>query len=129
MLNLTEQRHLNEIGRSILVEAGVNWFRSLDDKTKTAVLIDLVMFALQAGARPSDAEPAIARSGLKPTFTPCVLLKRSPLSSSLAKIRQLPPNEQEKSFRLLVALYRIADDRRRSTRCAGGCSHWWHEGD
>ena len=30
------------------------------------------------------------------------------------------------AMRLVLALFAIADDRRRTTRCAQGCSHWWH---
>ncbi|MET9412450.1 DUF5958 family protein [Streptomyces sp. NPDC002935] len=38
----------------------------------------------------------------------------------------LPAYELTKSFRLLVALFSIADTRRRTLHCAGGCGHEWH---
>ncbi|MDX3531055.1 DUF5958 family protein [Streptomyces sp. ID05-39B] len=38
----------------------------------------------------------------------------------------LPAYELTKSFRLLVALFTIADTRRRTLYCAGGCGHAWH---
>ncbi|MFE2517586.1 DUF5958 family protein, partial [Streptomyces mirabilis] len=34
--------------------------------------------------------------------------------------------ELTKSFRLLVALFSIADTRRRTLYCVGGCGHEWH---
>ncbi|MFJ6528057.1 DUF5958 family protein [Streptomyces longwoodensis] len=38
----------------------------------------------------------------------------------------LPGYELTESFRLLVALFSIADTHRRTLHCAGGCSHAWH---
>ncbi|GAA2467337.1 hypothetical protein GCM10023100_19350 [Actinocorallia cavernae] len=38
----------------------------------------------------------------------------------------LPVHELTKSFRLLVALFGVADTRRRELYCAGGCAHAWH---
>ncbi|WP_274506119.1 DUF5958 family protein [Streptomyces murinus] len=38
----------------------------------------------------------------------------------------LPVHELTKSFRLLVALFGVADTRRRELYCAGGCTHAWH---
>ncbi|WP_327189671.1 DUF5958 family protein [Streptomyces xinghaiensis] len=42
------------------------------------------------------------------------------------RARYLPAYELTKSFRLLIALFSIADTRRRTLYCAGGCSHAWH---
>ena len=38
----------------------------------------------------------------------------------------LPEPERDKAFRLFLALFSLADERRRKTECASGCSHWWH---
>ncbi|WP_251069735.1 DUF5958 family protein [Streptomyces sp. ISL-96] len=40
--------------------------------------------------------------------------------------RHAPSPPLVKSFRLLVALFSIANARRRALHCVGGCSHEWH---
>jgi hypothetical protein len=54
------------------------------------------------------------------------LLKKGRLKFQVAKLLKLPHAERERSFRLLLALFQIADERRRSTACLNSCSHWWH---
>jgi hypothetical protein len=39
----------------------------------------------------------------------------------------LPSYDRARAFLLLVALFAIADTRRRERYCAGGCSHEWHQ--
>ncbi|WP_246114022.1 DUF5958 family protein [Streptomyces montanus] len=72
---------------------------------------------MQARAVESDAENAIARSGLRPAYTPAVMLTRWRLNMS-----DLPFYDRARAFLLLVALFAIADTRRRERYCAGGCS-------
>jgi hypothetical protein len=91
-----------------------------------AVLQKLGLFAVEAGATSSDAAAAVQRAHLKPTLTPCVLLNSGALKVQIAKVIGLPAAERGKSFRLLLALFEIADARRRSTSCVNGCAHWWH---
>nr|WP_256259290.1 DUF5958 family protein [Streptomyces mirabilis] len=38
----------------------------------------------------------------------------------------LPSYDRARAFRLLVALFAIADTRRRERYCVGGCGHEWH---
>ncbi|WP_406483046.1 DUF5958 family protein [Streptomyces sp. NBC_01615] len=70
------------------------------------------------------AEEVIARSGLCPACMRTVMLTRWRLNMA-----DLPSYDRARAFRLLVALFAIADTRRRERHCVGGCSHEWHQPD
>jgi hypothetical protein len=126
-MTIRDELLLNQVAQGVLTAGdGATWFQALQADCQREVLRWLANMATQAGARTEDAEPAIRTAGLKPTLTPCVLLTKEYLPVQLAKIVNLPAGESLKSFRLLMALFQIADARRRAIRCAGGCSHWWH---
>ena len=120
---------LNQCAQGVRqLEDGINWFRGLLSDEQREVLRTLSYLTLQAGAGHVDVNNAIRKSELKPTFTPCVLLqKEADLGVQLAKVVSLPPDEHEKSFRLLLCLLSVADERRRDTKCSDGCAHWWHK--
>ena len=88
----------------------------------------LVQHALQAGARAEDAAAAVVASGVKPRRTAAVLVVKPGLEAQLNKIVNLPETELRDGLLFALALFAIADRRRRATQCAGGCSHWWHGG-
>jgi Family of unknown function (DUF5958) len=120
---------INRLAQQVVAEEeGLLWFARLDADDQRGVLQKLWTFAAQAGATANDVDAAIVRARLKRTLTPCVLLKAGPLKVQAAKVLGLPIAEREKSFRLFLALLQIADERRRSTSCINGCSHWWHAG-
>ncbi|MET7897689.1 DUF5958 family protein [Streptomyces mirabilis] len=64
----------------------------------------------------------MARSVLRPTYMPTVMLTRWRLNTA-----DLPSYDRARALRLLVALFAIADTRRRERYCVGGCSHEWHQ--
>ncbi|WP_055595016.1 DUF5958 family protein, partial [Streptomyces hirsutus] len=100
---------------------GVEWFEGLPEDDQRNVLHALVLFCGQARACEKDVPESIARSGIRSTHTPAVMLTKWRFG-----MEDLPTHELTKSFRLLVALFSIADTRRRTLHCAGGCSHAWH---
>lgn len=119
---------LNQIVQGVIAaKDAVVWFLSLADELKRTALRELAAMTLQAGAVPADVEEAVSRSGSKGTCTPAVLLSKGPLKVQVARVIGLPAQEMERSFRLLVSLVAIADERRRATRCDLGCEHWWHQ--
>ncbi|GGS36856.1 hypothetical protein GCM10010270_02510 [Streptomyces violaceus] len=65
---------------------------------------------------------SIVRSGILPTHTPAAMLTKWRFG-----MEELPAYELTKSFRLLLALFSIADTRRRTMYRAGGCCHAWHD--
>ncbi|MFJ8943316.1 DUF5958 family protein [Streptomyces sp. NPDC102395] len=113
---------LNELAPGLRPTAkGVEWFEDLSEGDRRKVLHTLVLFCGQARAREDDVPESIARSGIRPTHTPAVMLTKWRFGMA-----QLPGYELTKSFRLLLALFSIADTRRRTLYCAEGCSHVWH---
>lgn len=118
---------LNELAQGHRpVADGIAWFEALPSDWQYDVLWKLAAFCTQAGANSEDAAESIRRAGIRPTYTPAVLIAQGRLRGQLAKIVNLPEDERLKSFRLLVALLSIADGRRRTGSCAEGCSHEWH---
>lgn len=114
--------------------AGEQWFSELSDKAQVEILEKLAHFALQAGAGGADVDAAIARSGLRAGYTPCRVLvahtkdnqkASSALRVALSKMSTLPADERSKSFLLLIALFWVADQRRRE-RNFDPVNHWWH---
>ncbi|MGW9032262.1 DUF5958 family protein [Streptomyces sp. NPDC055722] len=93
----------------------------LEEGQQRLVLPELVQFCLQARAIEADVEEAIERSGIRRTYTPAVMLSRWRLNMSA-----LPPFDRARAFPLLLALFAVADTRRRERHCADGCTHEWH---
>ncbi|MFE9099071.1 DUF5958 family protein [Streptomyces sp. NPDC007264] len=113
---------LNELAQGLRPMAqGVEWFEGLSEDDRRKVLHALVLFCGQARACEDDVPESIARSGIRPTYTPAVMLTKWRFGMA-----GLPAYELTKSFRLLVALFSIADTRRRALHCADGCGHEWH---
>jgi hypothetical protein len=113
---------LNELAQELRpVAEGVEWFEGLSEDDRRQVLLSLVLFCGQARACEDDVPESIARSGIRPTDTPAVMLTKWRFGMA-----GLPAYELAKSFRLLVALFSIADTRRRALHCADGCGHKWH---
>ncbi|MFF4322985.1 DUF5958 family protein [Streptomyces sp. NPDC001568] len=108
------------------IEQGVEWFEALPAETQFEVLGDLREYCTQAAATETDGPESVRRAALRPTHTPAVLITRGQLNVQLAKIINLPQDERVKSFRLLVALLGVADERRRERFCVHVCNHSWH---
>ncbi|MDA5285929.1 DUF5958 family protein [Streptomyces sp. Isolate_45] len=108
------------------IEQGVEWFEALPAETRFEVLQDLREYCIQAAATEEDGPESVRRAGLRPTHTPAVLITRGQPNVQLPKIIALPQDERVKSFRLLVALLGVADDRRRERFCVRVCNHAWH---
>jgi hypothetical protein len=117
---------LNRIAQGhVLPPIGIEWFETFHEAEQRGVLRILVHMVLQAGGSSQDVAAAIEEAGLKTTYTSCVLLTNGALNVQLAKAVQLPRNELTKLFSLLIALLKIADNRRRM-HCRERCRHWWH---
>ncbi len=128
MICIEELVLLNQYAQDILkIDDGKAWFNSLSPKEQHELLRELSNLIIQAGVKDSDVNVAIKKSGLKPTYTPCVLLQKGNLKCQLAKTLSLPIAEYAKTFSLFINLLSIADKRRRETRCKNECSHWWHK--
>ncbi|MFJ5556791.1 DUF5958 family protein [Streptomyces sp. NPDC093250] len=118
---------LNGLAQGIRpLDQGIDWFESLAGTEQFEVLRDLAGFCIQTRALSEDGPESIRRARIRPTHTPAVLITRGHLTDQLTKIINLPHDERVKTFRLLVALLGVADERRRARFCTQGCSHAWH---
>ncbi len=114
---------VNELAQGLRSMAeGMAWFAGSPEAEQRLVVRELGLFCIQARATEEDVQEAIARSGIRPTYTPAVMLTRWRLHMSA-----LPPYDLPRAFRLLIALLATADTRRRERYCAGGCGHEWHQ--
>jgi hypothetical protein len=122
------QLQLNRIAQGLIpLDVGVAWFEKLTVTEQSSILRDLEYIAQQAHPTAAELPMAIASSGLKKTFTPCVVLLTAVTTRvAISRIASLPAAEHLKSFRLLLALFSIADARRRASQCKDGCTHEWH---
>jgi hypothetical protein len=128
MIDRKESHFLNSLAQDIRsMGEGKEWFEKLPFEKQLEILREISLYAQQAGVRESDVQNAIDKSGLKATYTPCILASKGNLKIQLAKILNLPKVEYLKSFILLLSLFSVADERRRNNQCKNGCSHWWHQ--
>ncbi|MFF1438503.1 DUF5958 family protein [Streptomyces sp. NPDC058295] len=68
---------LNELAQGLRpVAEGVEWFGGLSEDDQRKILHALVLFSGQARACEEDVPESIARSGLRPTHTPVVMLTK-----------------------------------------------------
>lgn len=119
--------HLNKIAQGFIsIQNGIDWFDSFDLNEKKEILQSLSVILTQAHPTSDEIANGIEQSKLQTTFTPCVLMVQKPFKEAIAKIRNLPECEWEKSFVLWLSIFSIADRRRRETECSDGCAHEWH---
>jgi hypothetical protein len=109
---------------------GIDWFLAQPTERRREVLRVLADLLYQAHPSSEEVTSAIEAAGLKPSFTPCVLLAAAKSDSQryrrARQISELPDDEQHKGFLLLMKVFEIADRRRRESQCKGHCQHWWH---
>jgi hypothetical protein len=119
---------LNELAQGLRpMSQGIEWFDGLSPEEQSETLLFLRHHCVQARAVIEDGPESIRRAGLRPTYTPAVLITRGRIDQQLGKIASLAPlDERRKAFRLLIAVLAISDARRRERYCSDGCGHWWH---
>ncbi|WP_020413330.1 DUF5958 family protein [Microbulbifer variabilis] len=118
---------INRIAQGeIPIEEGIEWFKALPEEEQHKALRGMNLCIHQSHPRELEIEEGIKLSGLKETYTPCVIMRKNTFNSARAKVLALPSHEWLKAFRLWLAIFTIADSRRRSTDCQAGCDHWWH---
>ena len=70
---------LNRIAQGLVpVKEGIEWFVALAQEEQRSVLRALAYITSQSHPLANEVEPAIAEAGLKPTFTPCVMVLKAP---------------------------------------------------
>ncbi|WP_327188006.1 DUF5958 family protein [Streptomyces sp. NBC_01334] len=118
------ERVVNEIAQGVrTLDAGVSWFSGLASTRQQEVLQEVAGYAMQARITTADGRAGVARSGVKPTANPSVMICMDPPRYGFVG---LPSAEHLKAFRVLVSVFAVADTRRRETNCKGACGHAWH---
>ncbi|MFE4378468.1 DUF5958 family protein [Streptomyces cyaneofuscatus] len=119
---------LNELAQELRpMPQGFEWFEGLSTEEQSNNLRLLSHFCIQARATAEDGPESIRRARLRATHTPAVLIARGRIEQQLGKIARLTPRDERlKSFRLLIAVLAVADERRRERFCSDGCVHAWH---
>ncbi|MFF9624899.1 DUF5958 family protein [Streptomyces griseosporeus] len=115
---------VNEIAQGLrTLDAGAAWFSGLAVARQREVLREVSGYAMQAHVTAADGRAGVARSGVKPTANPSVMICLDPPRYGLGG---LPAAEYVNAFRVLVSVFAVADTRRRETYCKGACGHSWH---
>ncbi|MGV9887230.1 DUF5958 family protein [Streptomyces sp. NPDC003395] len=118
------ERVVNEVAQELrTLDEGTSWFSTLSPAGRQAVLQELADYAMQAHISAADGREGVARSGVKPTANPSVMICMDPPRYGFAA---LPADEHVNAFRVLVSVFSVADTRRRQTYCKGACGHTWH---
>ncbi|MEU6807049.1 DUF5958 family protein [Streptomyces neyagawaensis] len=118
------ERVVNEIAQGLrTLDDGVGWFSDLVPTRQQEVLQEVAGYAMQAHITAADGRAGVARSGVKPTANPSVMICMDPPRYGFAG---LPSAEHVKAFRVLVSVFAVADARRREAYCKGACGHAWH---
>lgn len=118
---------INKIAQGIIsLEQGMEWFQSSDEKTRTEIMKTLDLCIYQSHPNKEDIEKGIVASGLKTTYSPCVLIRVKPFNEVRRKVLRMSGIDQTRSFKLFVNVFSVADERRRKEQCESGCTHDWH---
>src|SRR6266496_4487195 len=108
-----DAKMLNRVAQGGLPFAeAVRWFGCLPEAEQQSWLRTIAFMCDQTHPHREEVDSAIKVGELKPTFTPCVMLRAAARpEDALSRIVNLPADEREKVFRLVFALYCIADTR------------------
>lgn len=112
-MKIDDEILINQYGQGLISTTFLsNRFNALEINRRRIYLDDLVNLIIQSKVIDNDIEDAIKNSNLKPTFTPCVMLRKGVKSYLLEKLVRLPEKELNKVFVLLLSLFKIAYQRR-----------------
>ena len=112
-MKLEEEMLINKYGQGLVDNTELlRYFNTLDSEKRRTFLNDVTFLIMQSKPNNKDIETVISDSKLKPTYTPCILLKKGGASHNLDRIIALPENELEKVFLLFLSLFKIPYQRR-----------------
>lgn len=126
-MNIDEQIIINKFGQDLSAFHDLlNLFQSKDQENKKKFLADLAFLIIQSKPNDNDIDKAIELGMLKPTYTPCVKIRKGIKGNVLQEIIDLPDNEIEKVFILFLSLYKIAYKRLLITEKENPYK-WWYQ--
>ncbi|MBU2569018.1 MAG: hypothetical protein KJ725_03085 [Gammaproteobacteria bacterium] len=118
---------INKLAQGLLpLDDGLAWYDESDTESRNKIMKALDLCIFQSHPTNEDIEEGIKNSGLKETYSPCVLVRNKPFNDARKKVLNMPEPDRRRSFILFLSIFGVADKRRRETQCKGGCSHEWH---
>jgi hypothetical protein len=125
-MRLEDQISINKFGQGLVsTDHFLNLFTSFTLIDKKAFLKNVIVLIKQSKPKEGDIDIAIKESGLRPSFTPCVLLRKGIEDHHLQKIAELPEEELGKSLALLLSLFKISYSRRFESEKSNP-TKWWY---
>ncbi|MCD7937028.1 MAG: DUF5958 family protein [Tannerellaceae bacterium] len=125
-MTFQEELLINKFGQDLVDQEEVrSYFCTLEEESRRRFLRELTGLIFQSKPQIEDIGPAIKNSGLKPTYTPCVLIKQGLTWGNLEKIIHLPAYEMKKTLLLFIHLFRIAYQRRFQAE-KNNPDKWWY---
>lgn len=117
---------INQYGQKLKTDAELlEKFESLSPEDKRYFLKGIEYLIIQSKVNGEDIDEAIKNGRLKPTFTPCVILKKGLHLGNYEKVINLPENELNKVFRLFINLFKVGYYRRYLQE-QGHPHKWWY---
>lgn len=124
-MNTNDQILINKFGQDLISFHEIeSYFKNLSITEKRKFLNELSNLIIQTKATEDDIDPAIKLGQLKPSYTPCVKIKKGIKSNILNSIIELPENETSKVLRLFLSLFKIAYGRLLKTE-KDNPNKWW----
>ena len=118
---------INKLAQGIeSIENGVLWFAGSDQDLRQEIIRTLDSCIFQSHPTKEDIAEGVENSCLKDTYSPYVLVLKTPFNHARQKAISMRGLDQERAFRLFLSIFAVADRRRRETECKGDCSHEWH---
>lgn len=125
-MELLNEIQVNKFGQNLVeINDLSNIFSLLTLNEKKEFLNDILFLIMQSKPKEEDIENAIKESNLKKTYTPCILLQKGVANHNLKKLLDLPENEINKSFILLLHLFKISYSRRFEIE-KNDENKWWY---
>jgi hypothetical protein len=125
-MKIEDEILVNKYGQGLIsIEQLTESFHLLALSQKKLFLNDILYLIMQSKPKEEDIQLAIEESKLKPTYTPCILLKKGVANYNLQKLVELPEAEMEKVFALLISLFKIAYKRRFEME-KNNPNKWWY---
>ena len=126
LISLEDQIALNQFAQSLqTADSLLGRFSGITLEGKRAFLLQFSGMLQQSKPIDEDIEFAIEESRLKPTFTPCVLLRTHRLKIGIPKVLALPSDELNKAYVLLMYIFKRAYLRRYLVE-TGTPDKWWY---
>ena len=125
-MNETELK-INKIAQGLIsLDEGLAWYDESEADSRNEIMKALDLCIFQSHPTKEDVEKGIKKSGLKETYSPCVLARIKPFNEARQKLLNMPEPDRRRGFILFLSIFSVADKRRRETCCKDGCAHEWH---